>query len=537
MNQTQHLVNRPLAVIIGSILATGFGVSQTQAATITVNSLADGSDPSACTLRDAVRSANNNASYGGCQAGEPGMDTIEFSVTGTIQLTNGALNVTDDLTIAGPGAEELTVDGNNLDRVLDVIGGGFNGDADNVVLSDITITGGGPGGFLGGGIRLQGTETALFERVHIVNNPRGGIYDDFTYTSITIHDSVISGNGNRGINTQGAELLLIENTLISNNATGGIWARGDLRIYASEIRDNFIDGFGAGGIDTYLSDLVLHDSIIADNSAAGVGGGVFFHGYTMDIQRTAIYGNSATDSGGGVFAQIFHNGLIADSAIHDNTSSTNGGGLMIRQAGLQGGLQVVNTTISGNQASRGGGVYVHRQATGEADLEHVTIADNIASSPSMGLGGGISYRTDIGTLQLRNTIVHGNAATDGNGHDLVAWSAPVPNPSPGEITLNETVSLNFSLVGDISGFTPDGTGNLFAVDPLLGPLADNGGPTLTHLPDEASPVIDVGDPDFTGPAQFDQRGEGFPRVLGGRTDMGAVEIESDVIFADAFEGN
>jgi hypothetical protein len=66
-------------------------------------------------------------------------------------------------------------------------------------------------------------------------------------------------------------------------------------------------------------------------------------------------------------------------------------------------------------------------------------------------------------------------------------------------------------------------GNIFGQDPQLGPLADNGGPTLTHLPAATSPVINAGDPAFVPPPSTDQRG--LPRVVNGRLDMGSVEVQ------------
>ena len=75
------------------------------------------------------------------------------------------------------------------------------------------------------------------------------------------------------------------------------------------------------------------------------------------------------------------------------------------------------------------------------------------------------------------------------------------------------------------------------VDPLLGPLQSNGGPTFTHEPLPSSPAIDMGHPGISfDPTRFDQRGFPFVRVVGGRIDMGAVEVQSTPNFAD-FDGD
>ena len=71
-----------------------------------------------------------------------------------------------------------------------------------------------------------------------------------------------------------------------------------------------------------------------------------------------------------------------------------------------------------------------------------------------------------------------------------------------------------------------GAGDQINTDPLLGPLQDNGGPTFTHALLPGSPAIDAGDPNFTPPPDYDQRGPGFDRVVNGRIDVGSVEIQS-----------
>jgi len=81
-------------------------------------------------------------------------------------------------------------------------------------------------------------------------------------------------------------------------------------------------------------------------------------------------------------------------------------------------------------------------------------------------------------------------------------------------------------VGSPLGWNPDaGSGNNlpFGTDLQLGPLQDNGGPTLTHEPGPNAPPVNAGDPAFVPPPDFDQRGPGFPRVVGAVIDIGAVE--------------
>jgi hypothetical protein len=87
-------------------------------------------------------------------------------------------------------------------------------------------------------------------------------------------------------------------------------------------------------------------------------------------------------------------------------------------------------------------------------------------------------------------------------------------------------SSGHNLIGDttgVSGFAPT---DLLNADPLLGPLQDNRGPTQTHALLPGSPAIDAGDPNPEDPPEWDQRGPGFPRIVNGRIDIGAFEVQS-----------
>ncbi len=123
-------------------------------------------------------------------------------------------------------------------------------------------------------------------------------------------------------------------------------------------------------------------------------------------------------------------------------------------------------------------------------------------------------------MTITGTIIAGNLA-DGRDADLLT------DPQ-------STKTVHYSLLGTTfgSGVTAStGTGNLLNVDPVLGPLADNGGPTKTHALLPGSPAIDTGDPIVSAPSDFDQRGMPFVRVFdgdgmgGARIDMGAYELQ------------
>jgi hypothetical protein len=209
------------------------------------------------------------------------------------------------------------------------------------------------------------------------------------------------------------------------------------------------------------------------------GGGVLNSG-ELTLTRSTLFANSAGAAGGGI---------------------SNPGGT----------LTVINSTLAANSASDGGGIYNF----GTLTVINSTLAANSANQPTLGYGGGISNLT-IGTLLLQDTIVAGNHTT-GIGPDI---SGPVTGAS------------SHNLVGDgtdLLGISNGVSGNLVGsaaspIDPRLGPLADNGGPTRTYalLPD--SPARGAGSLDFA--TTTDQRG--LPRTVDGEIDLGSFQTQTAV---------
>jgi uncharacterized repeat protein (TIGR01451 family) len=199
-----------------------------------------------------------------------------------------------------------------------------------------------------------------------------------------------------------------------------------------------------------------------------------------------ISGNSATGAGGGVY----NNGTMTiNGSTLDHNHARSGGG--IDHSGSS--LHMTNDTISSNTASDNGGGFYNR---GSATLTHVTLSDNSAGGPDT--GGNIF--NDEALLTLQNSIV-ANSDTDGNCFYTGGFVTSSGN------NLDDGNSCAFSNVGDIVNS-----------DPLLGPLQDNGGATLTHALSPGSPAIDYGNSAFC--AATDQRGLSRPPTA---CDMGAYE--------------
>ena len=266
---------------------------------------------------------------------------------------------------------------------------------------------------------------------------------------------------------------------------GAIGSWGNLTIRNTTVTGNS-GPYGGGAVNT-LGDasLTITDSTFSNNSAQ-VGGALYLHGSSTTILNSTFDNNSATNGDGGAL-------WLSDPS------------------GASANVLIANTTITGNSASGvGGAIYIGTSNTGVAvELDQVTISGNTA----VGAGGGI-YLAAEPTVTMSGVILSGN--TGANGEDL----------STEPFGQGWSDAIDSSLLGGVEAGLPySGTGNVYSTTPMLGALANNGGPTMTMALLAGSPALNVG-PDpvatFTG-NQFDQRGTAFVRVYNGIADIGAFE--------------
>jgi hypothetical protein len=277
---------------------------------------------------------------------------------------------------------------------------------------------------------------------------------------------------------------------------GAIYTAGVLTLTRSELSDNHVVKQGAAGMFPF-----------AKGGAA--------HVHVLQMFDSSIHDNSVVDSdgigqGGGAYVEL---GVFPRDSTIDNNSADYGGGFSV----VGGSASVVtNNTISGNTASKaGGGVYLGGGG-GTFNVFASTIAFNAAGAD----GGGGIYGNASDAMTLDNAIVANNTATtianadvDGVGHETSTFFV-------------------FSDASDIVMHTQvPSVINVITLDPQLGPLADNGGFTLTHLPANGSPAIGAGVNDLS--LACDQRH--FPRRLGAGSDIGSVETQGDRIFSNGFD--
>jgi CSLREA domain-containing protein len=435
-----HQFRNPVFLLPFVLVFLLLSTTSARATTRTVTSLADSG---AGTLRDAIAASGDG-------------DLINFSVTGVISLTSGALVISKSITIAGPGPTQLEVTRGNSSnfRIFYIWGGPATTIA--VFMSGISVTNGHTvvnsgetDGGLGGGI-LNTNATLTLSNCIINNN-----------TAVSsISDS--RGGGICSFSTSALTTLTVDGCTFSGNNA------------------NF------GGAISNLKSLVLKNSTLSGNSA-DFGGGLNTSRDTAAVSNCTFVNNTATSQGGG--ASNLNGTLTVSNCTFDhNTSNSSGGGISNEGQGNNGvgNATVNNCTLSGNIAPSGGGIY------------------------NTGTQAGNAF------VQLGNTILQ----TGSSGANLVN------NGSGTSIT-----SQGYNLSNDDGGGFLVATGDQKNTNPQLGPLQNNGGPTLTRALLTGSPAQDKGK-NFNGPS--DQRGfsrpvdiASIPNANGGDgSDIGAVEMDT-----------
>jgi CSLREA domain-containing protein len=414
------LHHRLLRLAAALSLLSAFGLAPqpagaAPAAAFVVNSLADGSDanlanpacetstPGQCTLRAALEQANASA----------GPDSVSFTVTGTLNYTTEMVDITDTVTIAGPGANLLTLNAAGTGSVLffDSAAAGVAG------VSGLTLTGGEKTS--GGGVAVYGLTPVVISATVIFDNLAefgGGLYVD-AGTPVQLINSVVRGNVAtlRGGGVSSSGPLEIINTTIAENqqantpelAQSGLQPQGPVGLYSG-------GGLFSTGVLTLTHSAVLSNSASIAGACAGLVAacaglepaaptGPFGAGVALDLAEAYV-----------TYSRIAGNYVV--SCITCSTplvgpaglpGSGDGGGLHARDSLVR----MENSEVVSNTAGRGGGLMVVNSSTYLGDT---LVADNFA-----GQGGGLYGST--GQLDLIQTVVRDNWATGGMGGGLV-WA-------------------------------------------------------------------------------------------------------------------
>jgi predicted outer membrane repeat protein len=541
----------------------------------------NGFEPTAWCFLSAVGGiANNNAcqstkvvgdgTTGSCT--EAALDAV-LSGSGTITFNCGTaqIDLSSTKTIQAhttiDGGGMLTLSGQNARRLFVVNGGA------SLTLRNIVLTNGSSSG--DGGAIYNDLGGALILENSTIRNSKAGASGGaiVSYGALTIAGSRLENNEalNGGAlypRWSGAQTTIVGSVLFNNRATdttdgwGGAilaWDGAAVTIEGSDISSN--SARNGGGIYNFdNSILTLQSNTLLQNNVATLSGGGVFNAGTATLSNVTLNGNSASIGGGlasvgtATLSNVTLNGNSASSGgglinggsatlnnitLNGNSATNSGGGLYNNST-----TALSNVTLSGNTAANGGGLYSYN---GTATLSNVTLSGNSATND----GGGI-YE-DGGTATLSNVTLSGNSATNGGGIFNNFGTTTLTNATlsgnsatngggiyrkDGLVQVMNTIVANNPLGGNCVGGVTNNGFNLSSdntcgfgigrdnVNLMLDPLANNGGPTKTHMLQPGSPAIDnvaTGCP----PPSTDQRG-GMRPVDGdgdgsALCDVGAVE--------------
>jgi Divergent InlB B-repeat domain len=458
-----------------------------------------------CTLRAALNETSSMASKG-----QPVL----------IALANEDYN----LDIEPPAAQTLDENGGDLDLF-----------SHNTPPPSVKITGGGPDKTTINQLRN--------DRVFDFQAPEPVTLDGLT---ISGGNTVNQGGGIANSEPGGLTLNDVEVTGNSSDEGGGIYSRRPLTLQASSITDNHANGAG-GGIAMNTFGGKLDSTTVAGNTAGLLGGGIWMQNTDLSqITRSLIMGNTAASTavtgappaGGGIEVDTDPRFgattlAITYTTIQGNAAAGPGGGIFWQASGtlaLDSSLIALNTAESGAGISTGPGPST--AAIGTVQLTNTTLAGNGAER-----GGALERST--GNTLMRAVTMAGNSALRGSGVLFIGARA-VYSIATGLIMANLPASQNCALSTGTGAFPAtdslsvpganleSGTGchlrtsDMSNTNPLLAPLANNGGPTQTRALLPGSPAVDK----YTGAdcPTLDQRA--YKRPAGVACDIGAFEQSS-----------
>ncbi|HEX6385974.1 MAG TPA: choice-of-anchor Q domain-containing protein [Anaerolineae bacterium] len=399
-------------------------VAALPSATFTVTNVNDSGPGS---LRQAILDANAMA----------GADVIQITAVGAIHLLSPLPIINEALTILGPGASLLAVDGGNSFRV-------FESAAVPFTIADLAVQRGNTAGGEGGGIHSLGSLT--LSNVDVLSNTGqlggGGVY---------AVGPVEITNGR------------FQNNLVVMGLGGGLWATSSVTITGTKFISNTASG-QAGGASVPTHSHIAAALFESNHSLTANGGGLYASGI-FTLTNTTFISNTARNDGGGVLA--FGQATVHGSQFINNQSGDQGGAMYVGSF-----LTVKQSAFVGNQGGRGGAIF-HGSQTGT--LENTLFARNTASvvGAQLFLGG-------ISTVALRHvtavgigsgTAVHAvNSSLTISNTIIVSHAIGINNVSG---AVSQDYNLFFDNGVDTQGVVSGGAHNVSGDPRFIAPVQDN----------------------------------------------------------------
>lgn len=451
--------------------------------------------------------------------------------SGTATMTGSSTSGTSS--IAGDGGAignsgTFTIKNSDIDGTAFGSGGGISSDGELIIMNSSTISGHAD---RGGGIYNQALATITDSTVNssMAFTSYGGIWNS---ESLTLNGSTVSGNTSvyvAGVFNDTDSTLIIENGSritgnIASSNTGGVGNNGETIISDSRIDSNTAAGFG-GGINNSGDVTITESSIDGNHATAHSGGGIEMAHGTLTITNSGIMNNTAGEFGGALDSSdgTVHV-TITDTTISGNSAVNAGGGIYSIISNST--FTVNHTTLSSNSAMTGGAI--------RNDFASMTLANSTVSGNTAQYGGGI-YSGDSGTTNLINSTVTKNTSTTGG----LGGGIYNPDDAPGATNLSNTIVAEQLSGADCAGLgiishghnmdslntcNLNTTGDIHDGNANLGPLADNGGPTLTHALHADSDAIDAGDDSVCAADPINNKDQrNVARPIGPHCDIGSYE--------------
>lgn len=519
-------------------------------------------------LRQIIQNANEN----------PGADTITFNLApeSIITLTYGTpadtILITDTLTIDGRTAVSLTISGNNERNIFTVgpgtavtithltlangyglAGAAIYNDGDYLKIAQCQFLHNDSASYPGAAIYNQDGTVVIWDSTFRYNQAAlGGAIHQLSGTttiSNTIFENNMVAQSGGAISIAGGDATVEHSRIISNSAFsgGGVFNDGMLTLVDTGIFSNTAAHQGGGIYSDNHGQLFITNGFIAFNQAGYGGGGLDNHGVST-VTTSQFHQNDVVgpDHGFGGAVENFGPLTVYDTVFTKNHAPY-GGGIYNYSAtaviqtcqfdentALSGGgiesdygfLYVNNSTLVNNLANQGGAVFNF----GNLSLTNNTLSGNVASGVGDEEGGGAIMQA-YGVLTLTHNTIANNTAPNWPGRDGI-WQTDGRTSIQHSIVAENGVG-NCGLAGGVwdgasYNLADDGSCPGFTLaDPILAPLGNYGGDTLTHALLPGSPAVDAGDNDLC--ASTDQRGE--PRPVDGNVDgmavcdIGSVEMD------------
>jgi len=462
--------------------ALGDGAMCTPASTFTVTSSLG--DTSVGTLTAAITLANANADC----------SQIDFASDVTSITLSGPTTISENLNIVGHGRDSLNISTSS-------------GNAIHATSGDLHVS-----------------------HLKVSGAPSAGIYQ--SSANLTVDDVLLDNNG-YGIHAEDAyDIVVRDSTITNSDYDSGIKLSNNvtdstLLIDKSDISNNQSSA-GGGGLHAVFNsntEIKISDSTFSGNTTFGAGGAINIHAgaaTSVTIEDTSISGNSSNQQGAGISITNNYAGTevsIERSTISGNTGGHNGAGLYVTNSGsASGNFSISQSTMSGNTTTgnHGGAIYFDDSSTSPGTLLNLIVdSSTIVNNTASYQGGGIYHSSANEIIDIQNTVIAQNTATSGYMNLFGVFN-----------------SVEHSWVGDNNGDHNFATDATYASTPVksvidgdestlnLADLANNGGPTFTHVPLVGSPLLETGNPATVDLPAVDQRGS--TREVG-TLDIGAVE--------------